>query len=486
MSQPIPPVAMSANPRWVLGLTALVSFMVALDALVVTTALAAIRHDFNASMEAAEWTVNAYNLTFAVLLMAGAAIGDRYGRRKMLIAGLVLFTLASAACGFSGNVVSLIAFRALQGVGAALMMPLAMALLGVAFPKETRAKALGIFSSVTGLALIVGPAIGGGIAEGLAWQWIFWINIPIGLALISLLAKYIPESQASGTTLDIAGMVLAICAAAGAAWGLVRGHVSGWGSIEIMIAAAIFLLSIVLFIAWEKRAAAPMIPPRLFHSRTMSATLTASFLFYAPMYGTLFFLPQFFQAQGAEPLQAGLRLLPWTATLFVVAPFAGSLVSRIGERALVIVGVVAQAAGMGLLAVIASYNGSYLQMVAPLILAGAGVSMAMPAAQNAVMSAVAPPDIGKATGTFNVFRYLGGFFGVALLVEVFGRTGGVATAQSFATGFSYAMATACGLSLASAFAALGLPGRRAPSAHAAATPASSISNADGAIQQLSQ
>ena len=169
---------------WVLALTSVASFMVALDALVVTTALSTIRLDLDASIEALEWTVNAYNLSFAVLLLTGAALGDRFGRRRMFVAGLALFVAASAACALAGSVGWLIAARAVQGAGAALVMPLAMALLSAAFAREERAKALGIFSSVTGLALIAGPVVGGAIAQGVAWQWIFWINLPIGLVAI--------------------------------------------------------------------------------------------------------------------------------------------------------------------------------------------------------------------------------------------------------------------------------------------------------------
>ena len=205
--------------HWVLALTALASFMVALDALVVTTALGTIRTELGASIEALEWTLNAYNLSFAVLLLTGAALGERFGRRRMFVTGLAVFVTASAACALAGNVGVLIAARAIQGAGGALIMPLAIALLGTAFPREQRAKALGIFSGLTGLALIAGPVVGGAVAQGLAWQWIFWINIPIGLVAIPLALTRIPESAGPRAALDFAGMVLVTGAALGAGLG---------------------------------------------------------------------------------------------------------------------------------------------------------------------------------------------------------------------------------------------------------------------------
>lgn len=445
------------SPRWVLALASLTSFMIALDALVVTTALSAIGRDFGAPIEALEWTVNAYNLSFAVLLMTGAALGDRFGRRRMLVAGLAIFVFASAGCAMAGSVAWLIAARALQGVGAALAMPLAMALLSAGFPKETRARALGIFSGVTGLALIIGPAAGGAVAEGLDWRWIFWINVPIGLAVVALMLRRIPESRAPAAALDLAGVLLATGAILGAIWGLTHGHEAGWVSFEVAGALAAGLLLAIGFLAWERHALAPMLPLSLFRSRAFSSGIAASFLFYAPMYGTVFFLPQFLQSQGAGPLGAGLRLLPWTATLFVVAPLAGSLVNRFGERPLVVCGVLLQALGSAWIGLIAAPGLPYAQLVLPLIVGGAGVSMAMPAAQNAVLGAVAAADIGKASGTFNMFRYLGGMFGIALLVEVFSRAGSLASPSAFSQGFAQAMGVASALSLLAALAAWQLP-----------------------------
>jgi EmrB/QacA subfamily drug resistance transporter len=447
---------------WVLTLTSAASFMAALDALVVTTALSTIRIDLGASIEALEWTVNAYNLSFAVLLLTGAALGDRLGRRRMFTTGLTLFVAASAACALAGNIGALIVARAIQGAGAALVMPLAMALLSAAFPREQRAKALGIFSAVTGLALIAGPVVGGAIAEGFAWQWIFWINLPIGLIVIPLIRRHIRESVGPGTGVDIGGLLLVTAAAMAVVWGLMRANSAGWLSLEVVSALAAGIVLAVAFVVWERRVREPMVPMRLFRSRAFSAGLVASFLFYASMYGTLFFLPQFLQvAQGYAPFDVGLRLLPWTATLFVFAPLGGSLVNRLGERLLVVVGLGLQAIGMAWLALTATPGLAYIGLVAPLILAGAGVSMAMPAAQNAVLGAVAPSEIGKASGTFNMARFLGGVFGVTVQVAVFAAIGNFGSPQTFGVGFVAAMGVAAAMSLMATLAGLRLPGRHA-------------------------
>jgi len=450
-----------SEKNWVLAVASLASFMMALDALVITTAFATIRADFGSSVETLQWAVNAFNLTFAVLLLTGAALGDRFGRRRMFAAGIFLFVLASAGCALSGSAGWLIAARAGQGAGAALVMPLAMAILSGAFPRQQRARALGIFSGVTGFALIIGPAIGGFITESFGWRWIFWINLPIGLIAIGLIATRLRESFGPSAALDIPGLLLVAIAALALVWTLLRGNTVGWTISEVMSALVVGVLFTIAFVVREWRAAAPMVPLRLFASRPFSAALSASFLFYAAMYGVLFVLPQFLQATlGAGPFGAGLRLLPWTATLFVTAPIAGSVVNKFGERPLVVTGLLMQAIGFGWIAVIAMPGLGYSALVAPLMLAGVGVSMAMPAAQNAILGSVAVTEMGKASGIFNMGRFLGGMFGIAALVAVFSATGAVDSAAGFSTGFAAAMMVAAVFSLAGALAGLCLPARR--------------------------
>jgi EmrB/QacA subfamily drug resistance transporter len=446
--------------NWVLGVTALASFMMALDAMVITTAFATIRADLGASVETLQWTVNAYNLTFAVWLLTGAALGDRFGRRKMFAAGIAVFTLASVACALSGSAGQLIAARSAQGAGAALVMPLAMAILSGAFAKAERARALGIFSGVTGFALIVGPAIGGFITANFGWRWIFWINLPIGVIAIALIQTRLRESLGPKAALDIFGLLLVAAAALALVWGLLRGNVAGWASTEVIGALVAGALLGALFVVWELRAHAPMVPMRLFRQRAFSAGMIASFAFYAAMYGVLFLLPQFLQTTlGFGPLGAGLRLLPWTATLFATAPIAGAVVNRVGERPLVVTGLLMQATGLGWIAIIASPDIAYVNLVAPLVLAGIGVSMAMPSAQNAILSSVAVTEMGKASGIFNMGRFLGGAFGIAALVAVFSGNGSVHSPAAFSSGFAAAMLLASALSLLGAVAGLWLPAR---------------------------
>ncbi|MBN9008264.1 MAG: MFS transporter [Rhizobiales bacterium] len=445
---------------WVLALTSAASFMAALDSLVVTTALGTIRNDLGLSMETLQWTVNAYNLSFAVLLLTGAALGDRFGRRPLFLAGILLFVAASAICALSSGATMLIIGRALQGLGAALLMPLGMAILGATFPRDERAKALGILGGITGLALIAGPVIGGAITTGFAWQWIFWINVPIGIAIALLTLIRIPDSRGPKAGLDIVGLVLASCAAFGLVWGLMLGNHAGWSDPEVVTSLFSGAALGAAFIGWEAQTAEPMLPMRLFRARAFAAGISSSFLFYAAMYGVLFFVAQFFQtAQGFSPLGSGLRMVPWTATLFVFAPLGGRLVTKIGERPLVVAGLLLQTLGMAWIAMIAAPDTAYALLVPPMIIGGAGVSLAMPAAQAAVINAVAVTEIGKASGAFNTFRFLGGAFGIAILVAVFDQTGSSASPDGFATGFAHAIGAAALLSAVAATAALAMPGR---------------------------
>jgi EmrB/QacA subfamily drug resistance transporter len=450
----------TANRTWVLVLVSIASFMVALDSMVVSTSLSTIRLSLGASIEELEWTVNAYILSIAVFLMTAAALGDRIGRRRMFVVGLGVFAAASAACALANNVGWLIAARAVQGVGAAMVMPLGMALLSTTFPPEQRAKALGIFSGVTGLAVLAGPVVGGAIVQGIAWQWIFWINVPIGLLAILLVLNRIKESFGPKTVLDFRGLLLVTGAALGLVWGLVRGNSAGWGSIEVIAALVIGVFLTISLVLWGLLAREPMLPMRLFRSRAFSMGNAANFFLNTSLIGSLFFLAQFLQIeQGYGPLGAGLRLLPWTATLFVVAPIAGNLVNRFGERPLVVFGLILQAVGMAWIGLIAEPGLAFTELVAPMIVAGCGVSMAMPATQNSVMGSVAANEIGKASGTLNMLRQLGGVFGIAILVVVFTASGSFNSAQMFNAGFVPAIEVSAALSLVGAIAGIVLPGR---------------------------
>ena len=446
---------------WVLALTSAASLMVSLDTQVVATALPVIRLHLHASLAALEWTVNAYTLSFAVLLLTGAALGERLGRRRMLAAGVGLFTAASAACALAPDAAALVAARAVQGAGAALMLPLALALLSAAFPPQRRAWALGIFSSVTGIAVLAGPVVGGAVTQGLDWPWIFWLNVPIGLIMIPLILVRIPVAERSRASLDPVGLILAAGGALGIVWGLIRANSLGWTSPEIVAAFAAGIVFGAAFIAWELRAAQPMVPLRMFRSRPIAAGNAATFSVFALLMAMVFFMAQFLETGlGYGPLGAGLRLLPGWATLTVIAPFAGTLIHRVGERLLVAGGLIVTAAAMTWIALIAQVGLPYWQLVPPLLLAGCGVSVTIPATMSAVMTAVPSAAIGQASGTLNTLRQLGGVFGVAICAAVFAARGYYATPATFVAGFGPAMAACAGLALLGAAAGLIIPGRK--------------------------
>jgi EmrB/QacA subfamily drug resistance transporter len=464
----------------VVALTAIGSLMAALDTLVVSTSLSTIRVDLGASIEDLEWTVNAYNLSFAVLLITAAALGDRYGRRSFYAIGLGVFAAASAASALAPSVGFLIAARAVQGAGAALVLTLGLALLTAAFPPEKRGAAIGLFSAVTGIAVALGPLVGGAIAEGIDWTWIFWLNVPIGVAAIPLVIARIEESFGGDTGLDFPGLALISAAAFAIVWGLVRGNSAGWDSLEIVGALAAGLLLVVAFIARELRAAEPMVPMRFFRSRAFSAGNAAIFFTLASLFGAVFFFAQMLQtALGYGPLDAGLRLMPWTVTFITVAPLVGNLVDRFGERPFMVAGLSLQALGMGWIALIADSGLTYSEFLLPSIVAGVGVSMAIPSAQNSVIGSFSLEEVGKAAGANSMMRELGGVFGVAVAAAVFAGAGSYASPGGFLDGFAPAVAVLAGFSVVGAIVALALPGRRRTAETAAVGAVPALEGAGG-------
>src|SRR5262245_3139806 len=320
------PTVTTAAQWWVLALASVASFLVILDMLVVATALTAIQRHLGASLAGLEWTINAYTLSFAVLLMTAAALGDRLGRRRVFAAGLAVFAISSAACALAPDTAALIAARAVQGAGAATIMPMALALLNGTFPPERRGWAIGIYGSVTGLAAVAGPVLGGAVTQGLGWQWIFWINVPVAAAAIPLVVGRLPEAFGPGGRVDLPGQVLVTVAALGLVWGLIRGNTVGWGSSETIGTLAAGAVAAVAFAAWQRRASAPMLPPRLFGSRAFTAGNAAIFFLNGSLAAAVFLMPQFQQVVlGQNPLSAGLRLLPWGIAPFLLAPRAGAL-----------------------------------------------------------------------------------------------------------------------------------------------------------------
>ena len=443
---------------WVVVLTAIGSFMGAIDTLVVATALPTIRLDLGASVSQLEWTVNSYNLAFAVMLVTAAALGDRFGRRRLYAAGLVGFALASAASALSPSVGFLIAARAVQGVGAAFMMSLGLALLSAAFPPEKRGAAIGLFSAVTGLAVASGPLVGGAVVNGLDWTWIFWVNVPIGLLAAPLVLARVAESHGPKASLDFPGLGLVTGGALGLVWGLVRGNEVGWGSAEVVGTLTAGVALVIAFVAWERRTAEPMIPMEMFRSKAFAAGNLAIFAVFGSLFAEVYFFSQLLQsAMGYDVLEAGLRLIPWTGTFLAVGPVAGALADKIGERPLMVTGLLLQATGTIWIALIASPDLAYGQLLVPLVIAGVGISMAIPSAQASVLGSVSEESVGKAAGTNSVMRELGGVFGIAISVAVFAGAGSYATPQAFTDGFGPAVGVAAALALVGALAGSFLP-----------------------------
>src|SRR6476646_236960 len=442
---------------WTFAITSVALFMVTLDNLVVTSALPVIRRNLHASLTQPEWTVNAYTLTFAVLLLTGAAVGDRYGRRLMFSIGIGIFTIGSAAAALSTTATGLDLARALQGVGGAIVTPLTLTLLSAAVPRERRGLALGAWGGIGGLAVAIGPLVGGAIVQGLSWQWIFWINVPIGLALAPLAFFRLRESHGPSGRLDLPGLALASAGLLGIVWGLVRGNSVGWSSPEIVGSLAAGVVVLTLFVLWELRAPAPMLPMRFFRNRTFALTNVSSLFMFFGMFGSIFLLIQFFQTvQGYSPLQAGLRILPWTAMPIFIAPIAGAWSDRIGGQRLMAAGLTLQAAGLAWIATVSSPTVPYADLVAPFFISGIGMALFFAPVANVVLSSVRPEEEGQASGANNAIRELGGVFGVAVLASVFAHYGGYGTGQSFVDGLGPALYVGAAVVAAGAVAALGI------------------------------
>jgi EmrB/QacA subfamily drug resistance transporter len=427
---------MKAGTRtaWTFVITSIALFMVVLDNLVVSTALPVIRVDLGASIEQLEWIVNAYTFTFAVFLLTGAALGDRFGRKRMFMIGLTIFTGASAMAALAPSTEWLIAARAFQGLGGAIVTPLTLTLLSAAVSPHRRGAALGAWSGIAGFAVAMGPLVGGAVVEGISWQWVFWLNVPVGLLLLPL-ATQLRESYGPDRALDVPGVVLGGLGLLGIVWGLVNGNSDGWASTQIVAALIAGAVLLAAFVAWELRAPEPMLPMRFFRDRAFSAANGASLFMYFGMFGSIFLLTQFFQtAQGYSPLEAGLRVLPWTAMPMFVAPIAGALSDRIGGGRIMATGLFLQAAGLAWIAAVTSGDVAYTSLVGPFIVSGIGMGMFFAPVANVVLSAVKPVEEGKASGANNAIREVGGVFGVAVLASLFSHYGGYESADTFSDG----------------------------------------------------
>jgi EmrB/QacA subfamily drug resistance transporter len=453
-------MAAKTKTLWTFAITSIALFMVTLDNLVVTTAIPVIRKDLDASLESLEWTVNAYTLTFAVLLLTGAALGDRFGRRRVFALGIGVFTLGSVAAALAPNVEALNLARAVQGLGGAIVMPLTLTILSAAVPKEKRGLALGAWGGISGLAVAFGPLVGGAVVEGLSWQWIFWLNVPIGILLIPLALTRLTETHGPAGKLDLPGLGLASAGLFGIVWALVRGNAEGWTSLEIAGSLGLGAALVAAFVAWEFRAPSPMLPMRFFRSRAFAlANLSSLFMFFG-MFGSIFLLSQFFQTvQGYSPLGSGLRILPWTLAPMFIAPLAGAMSDKIPGKTLIGIGLTMQASALAWIGLVSSPTVAYTELVVPFILAGIGMALFFAPAANVVLSAVRPEEEGQASGANNAIRELGGVFGVAVLASVFASYGGYESGQSFSDGMNPALVIGAIVVALGALAAFAIPGR---------------------------
>ncbi|MET8798165.1 MFS transporter [Nocardia sp. NPDC004568] len=444
----------------VLAAVGIPMFMVTLDNLVVTTALPVIRTELNASLGDLQWFVNAYTLSFAALLLTASALGDRLGRRRVFLTGIAVFIAASAACALATDPATLIAARVVQGFGGAAVMPLSLTLLSDAVPERLRSAAIGIWGGIAGLGVAVGPLLGGAVVDGLSWQWIFWVNVPIGVLVLPLVVRTLGESRGGGGRLDPMGLVLASAGVLSVVWGIVHGADDGWTSPGVLGALLGGAALLAALIAWERRAAAPMLAPRLFRIRAFGVANVVAFAFSIGVFGSIFLLAQFFQVvQGYSPFESGVRTMPWTMAPMVVAPLAGLVIDRVGARVLLVTGQTLLAVALAWMAAITSVDLGYGTFVAPLLLAGVGMGLTFAPLATVVMGAVPEADRSVASGTNNTVREVGVAVGIAVLASVFASYGAYTDPQSYVDGLVPAVWVGAGIVAAGALAAALLPGR---------------------------
>jgi EmrB/QacA subfamily drug resistance transporter len=448
----------SRRQLWTLVLVSVGLFMVVLDNLVVTVALPDIHASLGASVQSLEWTVNAYTLPYAVLLLTGAALGDRFGRRRMFMVGIGLFTLASAGAALAPSAGLLIAARATQGIGAAIATPLTLTLLADAFPPAKRGLALGVWSGISGIAVALGPLVGGAVIKAGSWHDIFWINVPVGAVLVPLAWRRLSESRGPARRLDLPGVGLGSAGLFGLVFGLVRSQTIGWGSTEVLASLAVGAVLLVAFVAHERRTEEPMLPMEFFTRRAFAVTNGVSLAMNFGMFGTIFFLSQFLQVVlHNSPFQAGVKMLTWTGMTLLVAPLAGIFSERLGSRPFMAAGLALQAVALGWLDLELRVRLPYGEMIAPFILGGTGMAFVFAPAANAVLSSVRTDQAGQASGANNAIRELGGVLGISVLATVFTSHGGYGSSQAFIAGLHPAMWVGVAVLLAGAMLPIVFP-----------------------------
>jgi len=393
-------------------------FMPMLDHLVVNVALPTIQHQLGAGISGLQWIVDAYTLTFAAFMLTGGTLGDRYGRKRFFLAGLALFSLASALAGLSASNGQLVAARALQGVGAALLLPGSLSIISATFPAGKRGLAIGVWGAVSGLAIAVGPVVGGYLVEHASWRSVFFINVPVGIVGLILAAAVVPESrdQAGHRRVDLPGLLAGTLAVSALTYALIEGNARGWTDGRILSAFTAAAVAAAAFAAIEAYRESPMLPVGLLRNRTFAGANIVGALMFFGMIGTIFFLTLYLQdVLGYSPAQAGLRLLPLSGMILIFAPVAGKLSDRVGSRGFMTAGPALTAAGLGLL-LLTGPGTPYTAVLLPAFLAmGAGWAITLAPMSTAVMGSAAPGRAGLASAAANTSRELGGVLGVASL-----------------------------------------------------------------------
>lgn len=477
----------SRRRGWTLVIVSIGLFMVVLDNLVVNVALPSIHRDLGASIQALEWTVNAYVLSYAVLLLTGAALGDRFGRKRMFMAGIALFTISSAGAALAPSTGLLIAARAVQGVGAAIATPLTLTLLADAFPPTRRGMAIGVWSAISGIAVALGPLVGGAVVQAASWHWIFWINVPIGAALVPLAGARLTESHGPNGNLDLGGLALGSSGLFGLVFGLVRSQSLGWTNTEVLVSLIAGTLLVIAFILHERRTENPMLPMEFFADRGFAVTNVVSLAMYFGMFGSIFFLSQFLQdVLHNSPLQAGVKLLVWTGATMIVSPLAGFFSERFGSRLFMVAGLSLQAIALAWIASETSVTQTYASLIGPFILGGSGMALVFAPAANAVLSAVRTDQAGQASGATNAIRELGGVLGVSVLATVFTSHGGYTSPQAFVNGVVPAVWVGAAVLAAGALVAMVLPFNSRAAARAHAEAEADAGYQSGQAQQLAR
>jgi EmrB/QacA subfamily drug resistance transporter len=459
------------SPRlgWVIALTSAAYFMVVLDSVVVITALPRMQRDLHVSLSSLQWTLNAYGIAFAAGIITAAALGDRLGRRRVFTTGLGLFAAASVACALAPNLSELVAARTVQGLGGAVVLPLSLTILTAAFPVKRRGMIVGIYGGLAGLAVAMGPIVGGAVTQGIDWHWIFWLNVPIGIVAVVLGVRLLPESYGARDRLDLVGVGLVTAGVVALVWALSRANQVGWSSAEVVGTLVAGVVLLVAFVAWESSVREPMLPLRMFAARDFAIGNLTTFLMSGAIFaGGLLVTEEFQLARHFSPVSTGVRLLPFFATPMLISPLAGALSDRIGRRPIIVAGLTMLTAGFAWVAWRGSLSTSWVELMIALLIAGIGISMALPTVPTAVLSAVAPDEMGKASGINYMAQRFGAVFAIAIGSTVFATHGGLSSPATVTAGFKPALWACVVFAGLGTLSALAMWARREPVAEAEA------------------